>query len=241
MEKKISVVPTLDLCTVPQLLPAYTLTDKTVLVVDVFRATSTIITALAHGVKQVVVADTLEKCLTLGGLGFVTVGERNGEKLEACRLSNSPQEFTQKRWAGEQIALTSTNGTQAILAARSAAAVLVGAFLNLGALLNYFRRSYGSVLVLCAGRKGHLSPEDLLFAGALAAALQDIYTLSDDIQVVKDLYGVAQEDIKGFLSKYTQIQRLQTLGLDKDIDFCLQQSLYDVIPCYTRGYIQIQR
>ena len=240
MAKKINKKLSIDLCVVPELLSAYSISGKTVVVVDVLRATSTIITALAHGVKQFVVTDSLEKCLALGDLGFVTAGERQGEKLPGCQLGNSPQEFTSDLLRGEKIALTSTNGTEAILAAREASVLLLGAFLNLSALVKALKQQQQPALVLCAGRQGRLSVEDTLLAGALYESLKALYTPSDDIRLAGELYASAKSDPIGFLAKYEHTKRLQDLGAGSDIAFCLQKSRYKLVPYYSRGYIEAQ-
>ena len=240
MESKVDQLPQLELCVLPQLLSGYSLSGKCVIVVNVLRTTSTIITALAHGVKQLVVADSLEKCLSLGDLGFITAGTREGEKLPSCRLNNSPQEFISDRWRGEKIVITSNNGAHAILAAKHAKSLLLGAFLNLDAVVAQLRREPQPLLILCAGKQDRLSPEDILFAGALCKPLEKLYRLSDEIRLASQLYDAAEHNLLEFLSTYNHSKELKQTSAAEDITFCLQRSRYDIVPHYSRGYIEIQ-
>ena len=228
----------MSLCAEPCLVGAYDLSKHLVVVVDVLRATSTIVTALAHGVKQFVVVDKLEKCLSLMALGFITAGERYGKRLEGCDLGNSPLDFVHDSYAGEKIALTSTNGTQAILTSTTAKTLLLGAFVNLQAISDYLIVNKQPALVMCAGSQGNLSPEDLLFAGALCDRLQKRYTPSDDMRLAGQLYTQAKKDLFAYLSPFEHTQRLLALGLEEDIHFCLLTDKYQVLPNYERGYIE---
>ena len=233
--------PALELCATPSMLSAYTLYGKTVVVADVFRSTSTILAALKSGVRQVVLADSLDKCLALGDLGFVTVGERAGKQLPGCKLGNSPRAFLSGQWKDEKIALTSTNGASAILAAKEAKKLIIAGFLNLKALIERLIDQPGPTLFLCSGWKGTLSPEDFLCAGALAEGLQAHYTLSDDARLAMQLYTQVKNDLAGFLRPFSSTQNLQSLGAEADMDFSLQLSIYDIIPYYAHGYIEIEK
>ena len=211
-----------------------------VVVIDVFRTTSTIITALAEEVKQVVVVDTPQKCQALAELGFVLAGERDAEQLPGFQLGNSPLPFLEKARKGEKIALTSTNGTRAILAVQEADLLLLGGMLNNDTLSHYLRKQGRDILLLCAGYRGEISPEDLFFAGSLCASLGDDFDLSDSAVFASFFYEnrVHYPSPKKMLAPYASTQRLKDLGYGKDIDFCLKKNKYQVIPYYKRGYIE---
>ena len=242
MEKStlITPKPTIELCASPLLLSAYNLASKCVIVTDILRASSTIITALAHQVKQITVTNSLEKCLELEKLGFVTAGERDGRKLSGCTLGNSPLDFVSNQWEGAKIALTSTNGTKALLSAKAASTVLIGGFLNIDAIVNQLLTTKKNTLILCAGWKGHISPEDTLFGGALAKRLGSVYVPSDEVLLAEVLYMKAEKQLMNFLLNFQHTQRLLALGAQEDLAHCLKIGVYNVIPQYRNGCIKPQ-
>lgn len=128
--------------------------------------------------------------------------------------------------------MTTTNGTRSITMAKpNAVKVIVGAFLNLEAVVNCLKNQPYDVLVLCAGWKGRVNLEDTLFAGAVVDALKDEYHVAEDgAMMAHQLYDKAKDNMLGFLATSSHIRRLQRLGIQKDITYCLQKNLYDVVP-----------
>jgi 2-phosphosulfolactate phosphatase len=109
--------------------------------------------------------------------------------------------------------------------------IIVGAFLNLAAVVNHLKNQPYDVLVLCAGWKGRPNIEDTLFAGAVVEALKDEYFVSEDSAILAmRTYQQAKDDMLGYLANSSHIRRLQGLGINKDISYCLQHDLYDVLP-----------
>jgi 2-phosphosulfolactate phosphatase len=133
---------------------------------------------------------------------------------------------------GANIAMTTTNGTLSIAKAKpSAVKVMIGAFLNLGALVNQLRSEQYDILVLCAGWKGRPNLEDTLFAGALAEALKDQFMLIEDgALMAQRLYNQGKDNLPAFVANSSHVRRLQRLGIQKDITYSLQSDLYDVVP-----------
>ena len=224
----------------PSLLGLHSLQDVEVVVGDIFRATSTITTALAHGVKQVVAVDTWERCAGLRDLGFKTAGEREGIKIEGCDVDNSPMAFQNDQWNGEKLALTTSNGTQCIVAARAAKALYIGCFLNLSCVIQHANRSQEDILLLCAGQRGSMSPEDTLWAGAVAYALRKTHQLNDEAKWAAEMYQRVQKDILSFLTPFAHTQQLLHANKAKEVELCLSQDVYDILPCYRNGYIEEQ-
>ncbi len=162
-----------DVCLTPDLLHLHKLENSIVVVTDIFRATSCMVTGLAYGIESITPVATVEECRNLQERGYIAAAERNAEKVEGFDLDNSPFSYMDERLIGAKIAMTTTNGTLSISKARGAAVkVLIGAFLNLGALAAHLRNEPYDVLVLCSGWKGRPNLEDTLFAGALAEALK---------------------------------------------------------------------
>ena len=222
----------LDVCLTPDLLHLHKLENSIVVVADIFRATSCMVTGLAYGVKSITPVATVEECKALQNQGYLAAAERDAMKVEGFDLDNSPFSYMSERLIGSHIAMTTTNGTLSIAKAKAGAVkVMVGAFLNLGALANQLRSEHYDVLVLCAGWKGRPNLEDTLFAGALAEALKDHFMLMEDsVLMAQRLYLQGRDNLPGFVANSSHVRRLQRLGIQKDITYSLQSDLYDVVP-----------
>ena len=221
-----------DVCLSPALLPLTELKEKTVVVADILRATSTMIAGFAAGVISVKPVASIEECLNYErDFNTLISGERNGEKLEGFDLGNSPFEFMQA--GGKEIVMTTTNGTQAIEQSRSAAVILIGAFLNISAVADEVRRLKRDVVVVCAGWKGQFNLEDTLFGGALYEELaQDVTSFTDASLAARYLYQQASKDPVGFLQNSSHFIRLEHKNLSNDVEFCFKKNLYDIVPVF---------
>jgi 2-phosphosulfolactate phosphatase len=222
----------LDVCLTPDLLHLHKLDNSIVVVADVFRATSCMVTGLAYGVKSITPVASIEECKLLQDKGYIAAAERDARKVEGFDLDNSPFSYMNERLIGSQIAMTTTNGTLSISKAKaSAVKVMIGSFLNLGALANHLRSEHYDVLVLCAGWKGRPNLEDTLFAGALADSLKDQFMLLEDGTLMAHrLYEQSKGNLLASVSNSSHVRRLQRLGIQKDISYCLQTDLYDIVP-----------
>ncbi len=224
---------TIDICISPELLHLYNLEDKVVVVVDIFRATTSMVTAMAHGIDTIVPVAEIEDCKALGKQGYLTAAERGAEQVKGFDFGNSPYSFRGDKLRGQKLAMTTTNGTLAIDRSRNAKKLIIGSFLNLTAVTRYLRMENENILVVCAGWKGKFSLEDTLFAGALAFKLQTSFTfLTDMVLAALILYQTADEDLLGFLKKSAHYQRLIKISADihKDLAFCLEIDKYAIIP-----------
>jgi 2-phosphosulfolactate phosphatase len=190
------------------------------------------VTGLAYGVKSITPVASVEECKFLQDKGFIAAAERDARKVEGFDLDNSPFSYMHESLIGADIAMTTTNGTLSIAKAKSSAVkVMIGSFLNLGALANHLRTEPYDVLVLCAGWKGRPNLEDTLFAGALADALKDQFMLLEDgTLMAQRLYLQGRDNLLASVSNSSHVRRLQRLGIQKDISYCLQTDLYDVVP-----------
>lgn len=157
-------------------MPAGTTAGGVAVVIDVLRASTTMITALAHGAAGVVpVADVDEARRRAASLGPAALlgGERGGRRIPDFQLGNSPREYTAERVADRTVVITTTNGTAALHASQAARDVVVGAIVNRTAVAETVRRlagDRGTVHLVCAGTDGVVSAEDVLAAGAILAA-----------------------------------------------------------------------
>ena len=224
-------VKTIDVCLTPELLSQHDLSDQTVVIVDILRATSSMVTAFAHGVKRIRPVAHAEACRSWRAQGYLIAGERDGKKIADFDLGNSPLGYQPDRIRGQSLAMTTTNGTLAITRAKEARQLIIGSFLNLNAVVNFLKDQDTSVVVVCAGWKGHVNLEDTLFAGALIDRLREHFCVGSDAALMAEVvYQQAQPSLLDFLSRSSHVQRLQQLGRQEDITFCFRESLYETIP-----------
>lgn len=222
---------TIEVCLTPELLRQHSVDEKVVVVVDVLRASSTMVTAFAHGLERVMPVAYVEGCLALQRLGYLSAGERDGAKVEGFNFGNSPYDVMNGELEGKSLAMTTTNGTLAIEKAKSAKKLLIGTFLNMSAVVEKLQTLSGPVLVVCAGWKGFINLEDTLFAGALVSKLAGTHeVIGDSALAAKLMYESSKEDLYEVVSKASHAQRLKELSAEKDMRYCLQIDEYDVVP-----------
>jgi 2-phosphosulfolactate phosphatase len=167
----------LDVAFTPAGLTSAEVQGRTVFVIDILRATTTMCAALHHGAKAIIPVASAEEALrlaqTIGSADVLLAGERNAVRIPGFHLGNSPLEMTESAVRGKTLVVTTTNGTQALLAAQGAPAVYLAAAANLGVAADKAREvaeAPGGVLILCAGRAGAFSLDDAYCAGRLVAA-----------------------------------------------------------------------
>jgi len=235
IEKPIRFV---DVCFSPALIHLHDITESIVVVIDVLRATSSICVAFAYGVKSITPVASVEESLAYKEKGFLVGAERNGEMLDGFDLGNSPYSYMDPKIIGRDIALSTTNGTQAIAAASGAYKIVIGSFLNLDTLCNWLKQQDRSVLLLCSGWKNSFNLEDTLLAGAVVEGLQNDFDLSkmrDSALAAQHLYNLAKDDLNSFLEKSSHRIRLEKLNIDSDIKYCLTPNQTNVVPVIVNG------
>ena len=228
----------IDICLSPELIHQYDLASSVVVVVDILRATSSIITGIAHGVSAIRPVESLGECRELKLQGHIGAAERGGKKVGGFELGNSPFSFMNPELEDKKIAMTTTNGTVTLKKSKGALQVIIGSFLNYTALLTYLERLPCNVILHCAGWKGKINLEDTLFAGAVVFGLKQLFTYASDVPVMAaNLYKHYRDDLKLALEDSSHVARLMDLGLEKDIEFCLKFDQYKVLPVYKGDYI----
>jgi 2-phosphosulfolactate phosphatase len=224
---------TIDVCFSPALFPLHDASDSIVVVIDVLRATSSICVAFHNGVRSIVPVETVAESAAYRAKGYLVGAERKGEMVEGFDLGNSPFSYMDPIIRDRDIALTTTNGTQAIKAAKNAYQIAIGSFLNFDALCNWLQLQDRNVILLCSGWKNAFNFEDTLLAGAVVQRLLPFYKLTDhrdSALAAMHLYDLAKKDLYGFLEKSSHRKRLEQLHIDDDIHFCLTLNQTDVIP-----------
>lgn len=223
----------LDVCFTPALIHLYDISESIVVVIDVLRATSSICVAFANGVKSIIPVATIEESQQYKSKGFLIGAERNGEMLEGFDLGNSPFSYMDPIVVGRDIALSTTNGTQAIAAAKNAYRIVAGSFLNLTVLSDWLIKQDRDVLLLCSGWKNSFNLEDTLLAGAIVSKVKGHFELTkmrDSAIAAEHLYSISKDDLNGFLDESSHRKRLERLNIEKDIVYCLTPDSAPVIP-----------
>ncbi|NMA96216.1 MAG: 2-phosphosulfolactate phosphatase [Clostridiales bacterium] len=219
--------------------------DKVAVVIDVLRATSTIITALYNGCKEVIPMAEIEEAVKISKNyekdTFILGGERNSEKIEGFHLSNSPGEFSREQVEDKTVLITTTNGTRAITKAAYAKEVVLASFINITAICDYVAALGQDVAIVCAGTFGQFSADDVLVAGALIHGLynKNIPIELDDLgMTAKFMYEHSKNDIHGVLSQTSHYSTLKELGLERDLEDCLRLDTAPIIPIYSDGVVR---
>lgn len=231
-----------EVCYSPALFPFYENREAIVVVTDILRASSAIVTAFMNGVERIIPVGTLEEAKAYKEKGYMVAAERDGIVRDFADFGNSPYNFTPERVGGKQIVYSTTNGTNAIRLASSGSQVLIGAYLNLTALVNHIRNEQKDLLILCAGWKNKFNLEDTLFAGALSyQVLKDpnYETICDATFGAMDLYDTAREDMMGYIEKVAQRHRLKKNRLDDVIAYCHKTDQTVIIPVLHEDYLVI--
>ncbi|MBK7184214.1 MAG: 2-phosphosulfolactate phosphatase [Bacteroidetes bacterium] len=235
MEKKLTV----DVCLSPQLYPAYEREDTIVVVIDVLRATSAMCTAFEFGVDKMIPVATLEEAMEYKKQGYLVGAERNGIAIEGFDFGNSPYSYMTEKTKGQTVVISTTNGTQAIEAARNAYQVVIGAFTNITALCNWLQTQNKNVLLLCSGWKNRLNLEDTVFAGAVSERLinSNLFHTGDAALAALFLYQQTQQSQVKFFHNSSHSKRLAAMGLKKDIKYCFTLDKTTIIPVLDGKYL----
>ena len=230
-----------EVCFTPAQYPAYENAEAIVVVTDILRASSAIVTAFMNGVDRIIPVGTLDEARAYKDKGYMVAAERDGIVRDFADFGNSPYNFTPERVKGNEIVYSTTNGTRAIHMASSGHQVLIGAYLNLQALADYIKEQGRDLLILCAAWKNRFNLEDSLFAGALAGlVLEDerFETICDATMGAIDLYQVARVDMAAYIDKVAQRHRLKKNGLDDVIGYCHELNLTSLIPVLEGDILQ---
>ena len=235
--------PNLHTVLSPRLLDIYDISNSVVVIIDVFRATSTIATALYNGASRVIPVDSVEQCIQLGkNTGGITAGERDGKVIPGLSYGNSPAEYPRSFIAGKTLVLTTTNGTRLLhmALASGAAEVVTGSFPNLSAVCNYLAGQNKNVILGCSAWKDKFNLEDTLFAGAVIHQIRDHFTIHCDSSLMaSDMYALHKNDMFSFIRGTTHWHRLASYGLESDLEYCVTPDIANVLPFYKDGDLVI--
>ncbi|MHB8337018.1 MAG: 2-phosphosulfolactate phosphatase [Ignavibacteriaceae bacterium] len=221
-------------------------TGKTTVVIDVLRASSTIVAALQNGAKEIVPVGTVEFAVKVSGgmFGGQTLigGERNTKKIEGFALGNSPLEYTEDVVAGKSIIFYTTNGTKAIVKAKFSAGLFICAFNNISAVAKHLAMLDNDFEIQCAGRSNNFSMEDTICAGKLISEIEKIKTdlsLSDSAKASVALSKSFGRSIYKMLSETEHGKQLLENGFGDDIKFCSKLNISEIVPYFIGNVLKL--
>ncbi len=226
----------LTVCFTPAEVRAGDVDGASAVVIDVVRATSCIVEAMAAGAAAIVPAVSVETAVRLRDRApdneVLLCGERQGLRIEGFDLGNSPAEFTCEAVEGKRLAMTTTNGTKALAAAEGAERILPASFLNLGAVADAVRGDR-AVVIVCAGKEGRFAMDDTVCAGHLLRRILDGHAgpafLDERARAASDLAGI-HEVSAGMLARTAAGRALVDVGLGSDLALCADTDRHKIVP-----------
>ncbi len=222
--------------------------DKTVILVDVLRMSSSIVMALENDAIKVIPIQEVEEAVnfsrTLDRNGFVLAGERESKPLPLFTLGNSPATFTKDIVRNKTVVITTSNGTSALHRVRSAKRILIGCMLNRTAVAEKALGYGDSIALVCAGNNGVFAAEDVYASGSIIDAMFNVKSSKapdielDDLGfVARELYTMSSADLIAPLSQTKHYKELADVGFEEDIGFCMQEDVVSVVPDFHDGII----
>jgi len=209
-----------------------------VVVVDVLRASTSIITALANGAREIIPAMTIAEAKRSAGKmkknSVLLCGERGGYKISGFDMGNSPSDYTKDRVHGKSLVFSSTNGSVMLKkAAEKGGRVYVAGFVNMNAVVSLISSRNKDTLIACSGREGGFSLEDVVCAGMIADRVRNTggdLECGDGALSASVLYRHFASDLAGMARTSLHGKYLDSIGMGKDIPDCTTLNRYDVVP-----------
>ena len=236
-------MPSVDAVSLPDHLVPGQLRGKTAVVIDVLRATTTIVEALRCGARTVVPVASVDgaRMVAHDRPESILCGERGGLKPDGFVLGNSPLEYHSEVVSGHDCVLTTTNGTRALHMVSEADEVLVGSIINADAVCSWLRKDQRDVVLVCSGTDGCVSFEDCLGAGVIIdrlgfQATDGAVMMLHAMQGAVDRFGGLRFAVE---SSY-HAKRLIDLGFGNDVAFACEAAPSSVVPVFDSGIGEIR-
>ncbi|HWQ89763.1 MAG TPA: 2-phosphosulfolactate phosphatase [Desulfitobacteriaceae bacterium] len=219
--------------------------QKVVVIIDVLRATSTMVTALANGCKAIIPVLTPEEALEKRSLmpGALLGGERQAQCLEGFDFGNSPFDYVPEKVGGRRVIMTTTNGTRAIMASKGAPYIFMASFLNSQSITWAAERklrenpALEGLVILCAGTNDNFDLPDILCAGMLIEALGTDVELNDLGIAARMLYQLNKNSLVETVLQSNHGQRLISLGYEDDVIYCSTSNILPIVPLLVRDEV----
>jgi 2-phosphosulfolactate phosphatase len=226
----------IEVCFSPKLVDDVIVQENlVVVVVDILRASTSMVSAVNQGAVLIPVA-TIAEAKKLKKDGFLVAAERDGKILDFADFGNSAFEFINNEVRGKDIVFSTTNGTVTLASGAKLGQVVLGAFSNISALADWLTLQKKNILILCSGWKNTFCLEDTIFAGALAEKLmarQNFNINCDSAYAAIDLWNTALPDVLSYIEKALHRERLRQLGADDVLEFSFKADTAPVVPVLT--------
>jgi 2-phosphosulfolactate phosphatase len=225
------------------------LSDRTVVVIDILRATSVMVHAISQGASEIIPVATVEEAFQMHKVfsrhSVILGGERGSKKIPGFDLGNSPKEYVAKRVKGKKLILTTTNGTKAFHLVSSAKEILVGSFYNISVTAQKCLELNRDLFIFPSGDEGNFSLEDNLCAGMLIERMMKIsgrrIALTDASHCAQILYEGYKNNIVEAFRLSHHGKELIKRGFGEDLVYCAQIDITDVVPQFKDGVIRTDR
>ncbi|KAJ50842.1 2-phosphosulfolactate phosphatase [Clostridium tetanomorphum] len=216
--------------------------DKSIVVIDMLRATSVIVTAMNNGCKEVIPVITIEEALSIANKNkdkYILGGERKALKIEGFDCSNSPLEYTPEVVLNKTLVMTTSNGTRAIKGSEGARNILIGALINANAVAKRLIELNNDIVIVNAGTYGQFSIDDFMCSGYIIDCI-----LKSSKAELTDISKTAHYTYKGspdleFIKFASHFKRIEELNLYKDLKYCCNKDIIDIVPEYKEGSIKL--
>lgn len=231
------------------------LKDKNVIVIDVLRATSTMLVALANGAKEIVPVENavIAARAAKGRAGSLLCGERNGKIIEGFNLGNSPFEYSPENIKDKILVFSTTNGTVAVMKTKHSKNTVLASFLNIDVVVDFISELNEDFVIVCSGKSNNFCLEDTVAAGMILILLFHLhgksnYNIDDSgyaaVKLTRHLLAKAGENhserIHDILKKTEQGKFLSSLGFQEDLKLCSEIDSYPYLPVFKNGIIKLK-
>lgn len=219
------------------------LENKIAVVIDMFRATSVIVTALNNGCEEVIpfltIEETLESSEELNREEYMLGGERRAVKIDGFDLSNSPLEYTKEVVEDKKVLITTTNGTRTLTKSNSAKRIIIAAMINAKAVADKLLEINEDVVIINAGTNGNFSMDDYICSGYIINEMLKVDNQIEltDISKTANMIYENNRDIISYVKEATHYSVMKSLELDNDIEYCMKKSIVNNVPEYKDGKI----
>jgi len=226
----------IEVCLSPALFEFRTISENyIVVVIDVLRATTAFCAAFDSGIKTIIPVAGLDELLKYKNSGYLTAAERNGGKVDFADFGNSPTVFLKSQLKEKKLAYSTTNGTQAIEAAKSSGLITVASFANLTAVSQWLHAQNLNIVILCSGWKNTFSLEDTLCAGALISSLTESHDYKlgcDAAETALLLWNSSKGELNKIVENAQHFKRLSALGHQDDLRHCFILNTSKAVPVW---------
>ena len=224
---------------------ALELKDKNIVVIDVLRTSTTMVTGLANGAKEII---PTEDAGTAGMMGrnseghSLLCGEKNGKIIVGFNLGNSVKEYSKETVNGKTLIFSSTNGTPTMMKSKFARNCVILGFVNMSRVVKYLANLNEDFIILCAGKSGELSLEDTVCAGMLIKELTknapQKYILTDSALGSSKIYEAYKKSLLTMLHEAEHGKYLVSIGFEDDLLECSKVDVHNILPLLRNGVIR---